>query len=196
MKFDNRLKGRLGESILGELLIDAGYTVSRIGIEHTVKEAASLTQKQYKKLRIDSRIKRLPDFLVMDIEGGDALLTEVKSRDSWETIEIVESIFEQVRFYREFILVIFVAHPRKTKFSGASTYLRATKVRASETRGLERAIEFELKDGRMETDPFKIDWYDLPPIQKYFHKLTGRGNENTLEQVTEMFRRCWTAKDE
>src|SRR5665213_2053475 len=191
MKFDNRLKGRLGENILNELLVDAGYVVARIGVEHTVKEIASLTWKQYDELKLDPRIRRLPDFLVMDIQGGETLLTEVKARDTWDIAAIKESITEQITFYREFILVLFVAHPPENGPETASTFLRATKVRAVQTRDHEYVVEMELKDGSGTQDLTKVGWYDLPKIQKYFGKLTQRWDEKTLGQATEMFRRCF-----
>jgi len=85
MNFSNRvLKGRIAETIVSEMLQEAGYFVYRFGYEGILQ---SLIQEGLPKMRSDSvvaeKIRTMPDFIVMN-KAGDVFFIEVKYRSSIE----------------------------------------------------------------------------------------------------------------
>lgn len=79
---ENILKGRIAETIVSEMLREAGYFVYQFGYEGLLQ---SLTQKGLPRMKAGDieaeKVRTMPDFLIMDKEG-DISFIEVKYRNN------------------------------------------------------------------------------------------------------------------
>ena len=110
MEFEQRIKGKLTETLVSELLEHAGYKVVPLGIEQIIREVKDVESKTS---NLPRRLRTLPDFLVTDAALKDSWLVEVKYRHRWndKTIaDIEEALTNQVRYWERVYCLIFVGN--------------------------------------------------------------------------------------
>lgn len=73
------LKGRMAETLIEELLKKSGNTVYRFGYEAIMQNLTQLQKSFDIHSEMGEKIRTIPDFVVIDRNGGSALL-EVKFR--------------------------------------------------------------------------------------------------------------------
>lgn len=143
MNPDNILKGRMAETIISEMLQEAGYFVYRFGYEGILQ---SLTQRGLPKMKEDDveaeKVRTMPDFIVMN-EEGDVSFVEVKFR-STENLEneTKQLIFKTAKYWPE-ARMIFVK-PQEPFFliSCAKDFVKKEKLYPLEK---ERFLKVNLK---------------------------------------------------
>ena len=122
---NNIIKGRIAETIVSEMLQEAGYFVYRFGYEGILQ---SLIQKELPKMRKDSivaiKIKTMPDFIIMD-KCGEVFFIEVKYRSNKENDGYFkEWLKKAARYWPEAKLLL--VHPYEPYFQ-ISTIFDYTK---------------------------------------------------------------------
>jgi hypothetical protein len=132
MEPESVLKGRMAETIVSELLHEAGYFVYRFGYEGILQ---SLTQRGLPKMKegdIEAeKVRTMPDFIVMNKEG-DVSFVEVKFRSSIDfdgTILVLAEAKEKVRKIAKYwpeTKLIFVTSKQPYFFISAITPLSKT----------------------------------------------------------------------
>ena len=75
---ENILKGRMGESLVEELLKKSGNKVYRFGYEAVLQNLTQLEESFNRESEVGQRIRSIPDFIV--VNGKNILLIEVKFR--------------------------------------------------------------------------------------------------------------------
>ena len=76
---ENMLKGRMGETLVEEMLKKCGNQVYRFGYEAVLQNLTQLEAKFDKHTEVSERMRAIPDFIVIDGEGKPAFV-EVKFR--------------------------------------------------------------------------------------------------------------------
>ena len=72
--------GKIAETIAAELLRDSGFKVFAMGYEHTLKELAQLSDKEFDRENKTAKlIRQIPDFVIVD-QQGEPFTIEVKYR--------------------------------------------------------------------------------------------------------------------
>lgn len=79
MEPESMLKGRMAETLVEELLRSSGNTVYRFGYEAILQNLAQIEMSFNRDGEAGSRIRAIPDFIVLDKEGNPTFL-EVKFR--------------------------------------------------------------------------------------------------------------------
>lgn len=102
MNPENLIKGRIAETIVSEMLMEAGYFVYRFGYEGILQ---SLIQKDLPKMKENDmeaeKIRTMPDFIVMNKEG-DVSFVEVKFRSAENLGEETRKlIFKTAKYWPE-----------------------------------------------------------------------------------------------
>jgi len=192
MDFENRLKRELSQGVLKCLLEDCGYRVIPLGIEAVIKDIACLEKEAYKNLDFSDAVRFLPDFCILDQNLKHKFIVEVKYRWNWDG-NILKRVSNQVRMFKDIILVVFIGNPQSGKHtvssthrSWPSTYVRCCKMYTSE----QNRVYAEVKDtkGRdttkaifvEEEDLSKLNWWDLRILQNYFSDLETSKQEKSL----------------
>lgn len=186
MDFENRLKRELSQGVLKCLLEDCGYHVIPLGIEAVIREIACLDKEAYKKLDFSDAVRFLPDFCILDQNLKHKLIVEVKYRWDWDG-NILKEVSNQVRMFRDIILVVFIGNPPDVKYTPKpSTYVRCCKMYMSE----ENQVCAGVKDTNggdttkaifvEEEDLSKLNWWDLMILQNYFFDLKISKEEESL----------------
>jgi hypothetical protein len=102
MNPENLIKGRIAETLVSEMLQEAGYYVYRFGYEGILQ---SLTQRGLPKMKEDDveaeKVRAMPDFIVMN-KQGDVSFVEVKFRSA-ENLneEMRELILKTAKYWPE-----------------------------------------------------------------------------------------------
>ena len=110
---ENILKGRIAETIVSEMLQEAGYFVYRFGYEGLLQSFAQRGLPKMKKGDIEAdKVRSMPDFIVMDKEG-DVSFVEVKFRARRElNEEFRERIGRASKYWPEAkLLVVYPSEP-------------------------------------------------------------------------------------
>lgn len=112
---DGLIKGRIAETIVSEMLREAGYFVYRFGYEGILQ---NLAQKNLPKMKSEDfgakKVRAMPDFIVMNKEG-EVYFVEVKFRSSDRLEDETKSlIFETAKNWPE-ARMLFVK-PKKPHF--------------------------------------------------------------------------------
>jgi hypothetical protein len=116
MQFSERvLKGRVAETIVSEMLQDAGYFVYRFGYEGILQ---SLTQRGLPKMNEGDleaeKVRTMPDFIVM--KDGDVSFIEVKFRSGdGRDQSLLEWAKKAVKYWPEARLIL--VRPEEPYFS-------------------------------------------------------------------------------
>jgi hypothetical protein len=185
MEFSNRLKGELSEAVIRALLIDAGYRVVDFGIESVLREVQCLGMVEYLGLELPDVLRRLPDLLAMDRDQTFHEFVEVKFRRQWDQ-NLFASLRDQAMIFRKVVLVLIVTDPANAAEAvGASTYLRACRLRYHQGRyeaNLEHlgALAWEqVPEGAFDQN----NWWAMQPLQNIFEDLRGRAQDQTIVQA-------------
>ena len=126
---ENVLKGRMAETIVSEMLREAGYFVYRFGYEGILQ---SLIQEGLPRMKEDDmeadKIRTMPDFIVMD-KDGDVSFVEVKFRSTENLGEETKDIIRKPAKYWPEVRMIFV-RPREPHFliSRAQDWIKKEKL--------------------------------------------------------------------
>jgi hypothetical protein len=113
MSFDpeNILKGRIGESLVEELLKKSGNKVYRFGYEAVLQNLTQLEKAFDRENEVGKRIKSIPDFIVINKEGKP-FFVEVKFRtnlivfqDQFDRIDMIE------KFWKAKIIIVTTEKP-------------------------------------------------------------------------------------
>lgn len=76
---ENMLKGRMAETLVEDLLKQSGNIVYRFGYEAILQNLTQIQQNFSRYSEVGERIRTIPDFIVIDVEGNPVFL-EVKFR--------------------------------------------------------------------------------------------------------------------
>ena len=115
MKFSERiLKARIAETIVSEMLKEAGYFVYRYGYEGLLQSLAQDGLPRMKSGDIEAdKVRSMPDFLVMD-KMGDVSFVEVKYREKREDEELRERLGRAARYWPE--AKVLITYPTEPHF--------------------------------------------------------------------------------
>jgi hypothetical protein len=184
MDFENRLKRELCQGVLRCLLEDCGYRVVPLGIEAVIREIACLDKEAYKNLDFSNALRLLPDFCVLDQDLKHKFIIEVKYRWSWDG-NILKEVSNQVRMFRDIILVIFIGNPPGRR-PYPSTYVRCCKMYMNEQNQVCAEIKESSSGAAIKTifieeeDLSELNWWNLRILQNYFPNLKNLKEEETL----------------
>jgi len=111
MQPENILKGRIGESLVEELLKNSGNKVYRFGYEAVLQNLTQLEKTFDRDNEVGQRIRSIPDFIVINKEGKPFFI-EVKFRTDFtvhsediKRIELVE------KFWKAKIIIVTLKKP-------------------------------------------------------------------------------------
>lgn len=111
---ESMLKGRMAETLIHELLRKSGNTVYRFGYEAILQNLSQIKQAFDAHTEVGERIRAIPDFVVIDVNGNPIFL-EVKFRwDGKMHIEDKER-FERIRKFWN-AKIVFVNCSKKPYF--------------------------------------------------------------------------------
>lgn len=187
MDFENRLKRELSQGVFKCLLEDCGYRVIPLGIEAVIREIACLDKEAYKNLDFSDAVRFLPDFCIIDQNLKHKFIVEVKYRWDWDG-NILKEVFNQVRMFKDIILVVFIGNPpdRYAKQPSPSTYVRCCKMYMNEQNKVCAEVK-ESKGGDTiktifveEEDLSELNWWNLRILQNYFPDLKNSKEEESL----------------
>ena len=202
MDFENRLKRELSQGVLKCILEDCGYRVIPLGIEAVIREIACLDKETYKNLDFSDAVRFLPDFCILDQNLKHKLIVEVKYRWDWDG-NILKEVINQVRMFKDIILVVFIGDPPAVRYTMPSTYVRCCKMYMSE----QNQVCAEVKDTNggdtiktkaifvEEEDLSKLSWWDLIILQNYFSDLKKSKEEESLVKAIKSIQGILKYKD-
>lgn len=180
MKFENRVKGGVTQTLLKCLLDDAGYRVVPFGIEEAVRELVCLSREEYQTLDLPHVLRKMPDFFVTDKAMKKAWLVEVKFRKRWDEqtrSAIKKDMSSQFKFWLPLHLVVCVQEPvYEDKPNMPYSYIGAAELMADQDGDL--AVVSNCS-GLVKWD--NVSWGDFPKIQTVFPGLRSRYREKTIE---------------
>lgn len=190
--FENTIKKEITENVIRGLLMDAGYSVQRMGIENQVPYIEEMDIPSYVLLNLPKALRDSPDLFVLDKECNEHLLVQVKFRNDWDD-KLFASLKDSVRTYRQIVLVYILAkHPsRKLEFDESpSGYMRCCRLTLDESCD-EVMVEVFCRDDKklIRQEPLDFfgkhveDWWRLKPIQNIFPRLNNRKIDNTIKSV-------------
>ncbi len=176
MNFENRIKGKITETIVKEILVDEGYRVIDSGIEHLLREVSCLNNQEYLNLTISKNLRKLPDLIVMNKLQTKSYLVEIKYRQSWSST-LISNLRKQVEAFEEIVLICVNGTPitESTDISG-STHLRAITLRYNDGSYQAKIKDPKNPEEQIWTDiseSTNIDWWDLLPMQFIFDEMTS-----------------------
>ena len=172
IRFTDRLKGDLTQSIFNSLMLEVGLISIPVGIEQVIREVTSLSYDQYSKLALPTNLRSLPDFLVSDRDFTYHKFVEIKYRSTWNAktrLQLKTKIEAELATWSPLYLVVFLGSPAEDRgytevFETPATWLRAAKL--------------GIRDGLIyaDVDDGNILWGDLTwklmcPLQRYFPEL-------------------------
>jgi len=108
--FAETIKSQVTQSLLMAMLENAGYLVSRLGVEERLAEVKYLSKPEYDRLALPQQLRLLPDLLVAAPDLSAAHLVEVKYRRQLEprTIrQLVERLGQQFEVWPGTVVVLF-----------------------------------------------------------------------------------------
>jgi len=140
MRFDNRVKGKVAETIIKEILSDCQFRVVDFGIEKIAREVVGLNYKEFNVLGKCSEIGQLsefPDFLVFNKSQSKVSFVEVKycgvapSSSTW-----IESEFSMAAtVFGEVVGVVFAGDKASasghSKRESLSDFVRCFSIRCN-----------------------------------------------------------------
>ena len=180
MKYTNRLKGAITQTLLKSLLEDAGYRIVPLGIEEVIREIKVLGKKQYLSLKLPDNLRSLPDFFVTDRKVSKVWLLEVKYRKSWgpSTRKILEpGLKQQVKEWDPLYFMMFLGHPFE---DNESPSYRMRVARLSIRKDQLVVID---KEGDVQVNWNKANWTDFSRVQDVFKKLDKKWEKQTIEKT-------------
>ena len=182
MRFANRLKGGITQTLLRTLLQDGGYRIVPLGIEEVIREVSVLPVDAYTKLSLPRVLRSMPDFFVAREDMQQTWLVEVKYRKEWNNQtrdKLGAQIREQVRAWGPLSLIIFLGSPGKPTDT-PSSWFGIVKVQC-----IDEVLVVLHPD-----DKFHVRWSDLTwkhfyRIQDFFTTLSGKPHyeQQTLQQI-------------
>lgn len=99
---ENILKGRIGESLVSEMLREAGNQVYRFGYESTLQNLTQVEKVFDRHSEIGEKIRSIPDLLVINKEGKPFFI-EVKFRwhqdwhkNDFQMLERLQSFWQPI----------------------------------------------------------------------------------------------------
>lgn len=186
IKFENKLKGRITQSLLSDLLTSSGYRVVPLGVEQVVLEVQNLPQDQYLKLELPKNLRTLPDFFITDDDLSASIMLEVKYRKSWNKRarqSLTRTLDEQAKFWQPFYVAFFLGEPER-KATSHDDYMRIAKL---EKMGgvLTHRVD---KPGQVSRhQPFEdVEWADLWTFEETFGNITKHNQQQNLMKVARL----------
>lgn len=191
MQFANRVKKELTEAVTRSILVDAEYRVIDFGLESQIRELECLTALEYFGLDFPVALRSMPDLLIMDRDQTQRHLVEIKYRNGWST-DIFSEIEEQVRMFKELVLVYFNSSPQiqPDKTPSPASYLRACRLKHD---GVSYQAEL-IHNGDVLWLPVNSlgahdgQWWGLRPLQSIFGKIEERRQTGTLTTAIDALR--------
>ncbi len=182
LDFINRIKGTVTQTLLRNLLSDAGYRVVPLGVEEVLRELADISEEQYKQLNLALPLRKLPDFFVSNLGFTQSWLVEAKYRKSWNEqvrAELHGKLFAQVETWQPLILLIVLG---ESPDGGDWT--------CSFIRTVELSISAGELYARSETNSqgipwLEIDWADFDKIQITFAQLSDTSSGLTIQKTVD-----------
>ena len=150
------------------LLYDAGYQVIPTGIERSLRELRSVDRDRYIKLA-HPRLRTTPDCFVLDLEGGNSWLTEVKYR-RYMSERLLKGLEEIRQTWSPYVLVLVLAEPPE-EWTGDVSHIRAFEI----DERTDLTLKYLLEDGSR--------------LQDVFVRLKERRKNGTILSVQEAIKR-------
>ena len=185
MKFDNKFKGNVTQTIIQTLLEHSDYCVVPLGIEELIREIKMADGKQYNQLLFPNTLRTLPDFLILEKNFSKKWLIEVKYRKEWNkdvVKKLLSDIEKQVLLWDEIYLAIFTGTSSGEKDDYPSSWLRFMRLVPAEGKIMHKTEDTNY------VCPYSLSWKDLMRIQDIFPNISNNWNEQTLRKVTKLIR--------
>lgn len=116
MEFLDRIKKEMSEGIVKAILEHHGYRVIDTGIEKVIREVSCLPQDLYLTLGFPEALRRLPDFVVMNVDQTHKILVDVKYRSSWSNdLLFDERTLAQLEYFKNITLIVINSIPPDPK---------------------------------------------------------------------------------
>ncbi|OGK99570.1 MAG: hypothetical protein A3E31_06455 [Candidatus Rokubacteria bacterium RIFCSPHIGHO2_12_FULL_73_22] len=168
---DAALSGHLVATVIEVLLVDAGYQVIPLGIERVVRELRNADAERFRQIA-PPRLRSMPDLFVIDPDGGQGWLVEVKFRRYLHS-KLVEDIGAVQTHWAPLLLVLAVAEP-PDEWTGLVRHLRVFRIEP------EARLTHAFFAGHGER------------IQDVFGRLTPKWPEATIQQAQDVILRIAT----
>lgn len=102
----------MSEGIVKAILEHHGYRVIDTGIEKVIREVSCLPQDLYLTLGFPEALRRLPDFVVMNVNQTQKILVDVKYRSSWSNdLLFDERTLAQLEYFKNITLIVINSIP-------------------------------------------------------------------------------------
>lgn len=197
MKFSDRLKGSLTQTLIKTLLQDSKYRIVPLGVEEVIREVAVLDKKDYKALKLPVAFKTLPDFFITNTKSSQSWLVEVKFRKEWSAATVKSlkgGLTLQTVTWHPLYLVVFLGKPGKNDGKLPSDSIGVVKLNINEKDRLnssspqEAELHIENADGTIEKRWNEVVWTDFKRVQDVFPGVSDKEKykQGTLVQITSL----------
>jgi hypothetical protein len=200
--FEPSIKGRVTEQLLTSLLDSAGYRVIPVGIEHSIQQLKTLAHSEVAEerriyARVNAGLRKLPDFLVLDLEDSDwaPAFVEVKFRkrdDSiWTDGNLHACLHTQVCTWRVVYVVFFLGIPYGRGLPGHQPHAATNKCRVFRATALDNELRFSAmttvaelcREGDLIAAP-DLRWWHGVALERFFTRLRQLTAESTIRKAT------------
>jgi hypothetical protein len=169
MKYENKLKGNVTQTLVSTILRDGGYLVSPLGIEEVVHDLNRKDPEIQNRLNLPEQLRTLPDFLVTLPDYGAAWLLEVKYRKEWTAAainELEKKLIKQARHWGDVYVLILLGKPIVENSTRVADSCKIFRVRLNNEK-----LEFFIPEKLQSTDHFS-EW----PASKQWFEWRGLKN--------------------
>lgn len=176
IQFSSMIKGQVTQSLLTSMLVNAGYRVSRLGVEEQLPEINYMDWQTYDRLALPRELRSLPDLLVATLDVSKAFLVEVKFRREFtrpQLAGLLKQIEPQMAAWPGTVVVLFIAEPVGEPRGFVQDHVRC--IRAADLKML-ASDEISL--------PRK--WASLPMLHGVFDDLRHSEYMSAADGITEM----------
>jgi len=201
MDFESSVKGNVAEALTAALLRGVDYRVIPLGVEHSVQELRALSESHPDAYQgAPEALRKLPDFLVLDLQPADALapqFVEVKYRSHVDFFSrpgaLHRGLSIQASTWGEIILVAFLGQPyvgagnRDELRDAPTNSCRAFKIVLNGD-GQVRIRSLALQTLGREFPLAEFDWLQGVPLQSYFSKLQNATTDQTIAKAVRIAR--------
>lgn len=181
MKFENKLKGNITEIIASTIFENSGYRVVPLGVEKIVREVSALNAERYKLLSLSQTLRRTPDLLVTENDMSKAWLVEIKYRKSFDLFlcdDLKDIFIDQLRYWEDFWVLLFVGEKVPTNGGFAGSYCGLVKLCMD---GGE--LKFYKTNGKDKLPWRLLNWGSFSRIQKIFDKVEKAKSGSPVEKA-------------
>lgn len=176
MKYDNRMKGWITQTLFKVLLEDAGYAVVPFGHEEVVREINQFPEEFFKTADMPRALYKMPDFIVVNTEKKKVYVFEVKYRKSITNDilqELHETLLKQVLMWSPIYLLLYIGiHSNKET---PANYIKVIKIGKDDANNL---VYYNKQDEPKKWEFVKLNFFHR--IQDIFCELKDKEKAESL----------------